>query len=311
MQLLINPGVTTIADCSEMEGDALSDVDGEGALLNPINFLGEERRYEDEDGGFEMDSENGQLEENEDRADTDIEEAGPEVGGVASSEGRDSHAEDEETRGTLGPAATVVDVPPKDYSFPRRQRPRTVFMISDDIEGEETTGGGGGAEVDMDNETSEVVDSVIGAIGIGVNYSAASAQREKVSKLPSVVRRAFSFAASVDHSSSLVAAGTIQPDVLVLPRQTSKELKEVNPALGNFSSSQTQQRGPMAVKPARQEEAPRRKTHMEVGEEARRKELARRPPPPPPRRELSNEEARADSAARFAQNKDKTIIRRW
>ena len=221
MQLLINPGVTTIADCSEMEGDALSDVDGEGALLNPINFLGEERRYEDEDGGFEMDSENGQLEGNEDRADTDIEEAGPEVGGVASSEGRDSHAEDEETRSTLDPAATVVDVPPKDYSFPRRQRPRTVFMISDDIEGEETTGGGGGAEVDVDTETSEVADSVIGAIGIGVNYSAASAQREKVSKLPSVVRRAFSFAASVDHSSSQVTEGTIQPDVLLLARQTS------------------------------------------------------------------------------------------
>ena len=223
MQLLINPGVTTIADCSEMEGDALSDVDGEEALLNPINFLGEERRYEDEDGGFEMDSENGQLEGNEDRADTDIEEAGPEVGGVASSEGRDSHAEDEETRGTLGPAATVVDVPPKDCSFPRRQRPRrpVVLMISDYIDGDETTGDGGGAEVDMAKETSEVVDSVIGAIGIGVNYSAASAQREKVSKLPSVVRRAFSFAASVDHSSSQVTAGTIQPDVLLLARQTS------------------------------------------------------------------------------------------
>ena len=215
MQLLINPGVTTIADCSEMEGDALSDVDGEGALLNPINFLGEERRYEDEDGGFEMDSENGQLEGNEDRADTDIEEAGPEVGGVASSEGRDSHAEDEETRGTLEPAATVVDVPPKDCSFPRRQRPRrpVVLMISDYIDGDETTGDGGGAEVDMDTETSEVEDSVNGAIGIGGNYSAASA-------VPSV-RRAFSFAASVDHSSSQVTEGTIQPHVLLLAHQAS------------------------------------------------------------------------------------------
>ena len=231
MQLRIDPGVTTIADCSEMEGDALSNVDGEGALLNPINFLREKRDYKDEDQRL----------------------------------------------------ATMVDVPPKDCSFPRKQRPRPiVLMISDEIEGEETTGGGGGAEVEMDTETSEVEDSVNGAIGIGGNYSAASAEREKVSKVPSVVRRAFSFPVSVEHSSSLVAAGPIQPDVLVLPRQTSEGRKEVNPALGSFSSSQTQQRGPMAVEPARQEEA---------------QVLTRRPSPPPPD-SRTNDEIIANSAAR-------------
>ena len=162
-----------------------------------------------------MDSDYGQLEGNEDRGDKDIEEDGPEVGGVTCSEGRDSHAEDEDTRSTLDPAAPVVDVPPKDCSVPRRPRtrPPVVWMISDDIEDEETTGGGGGAEVEMETETSEVEDSVNGAIGIGGNYSAASA-------VPSV-RRAFSFAPSVDHSSSQVTEGTIQPDVLLLAHQTS------------------------------------------------------------------------------------------
>ena len=56
------------------------------------------------------------------------------------------------------PAATMVDAP-KNCSLPRRPKPRpVVLMCSDEIEGEETAGGGGGAEVEMDTEMSEFED---------------------------------------------------------------------------------------------------------------------------------------------------------
>ena len=62
---------------------------------------------------------------------------------------------------------------PKSCSLPRRPKPRpVVLMCSDEIEGEETAGGGGGAEVEMDTEMSEVEDSVFGANGTGGNNSA-------------------------------------------------------------------------------------------------------------------------------------------